>query len=105
MSAGHRDSFIGCQNSGSGLFTSGNVVPQSGVKISQSTHSTDRSHTAVQFVFCKTADHIVGDSLCQAIAHDLFDQCFIVTLFLLGLSVACQMDMHVDQPRQNIFSL
>ena len=105
MSAGDRDAFVRCEDSGPWLFACGNVIPQSGIKISQASHGTDRGHTTVQLVFGKATDHVIGDRFGQTIAHDLFHQRFIVSLLLLRLSVTRQMYMHIDQSWQDIFSL
>ena len=47
----------------------------------------------------------VRDRACKAVGHDLLDQRLVVALLLLGLAVAREVHVHVDEAREQVCAL
>ena len=80
-------------------------VAHARVEVTKAADGTDGGNAAVQLQARVLRHQAVRDGTRKAVGHDLLDQRLVVTLFLLGLAVAREVHVHVDEAREQVGAL
>ena len=102
VAAGDGDALVGGQDPGTRPLSGGDLVPEAGIKVPQSAHGTDGGDAAHDLQPGKARHHTVGRRPGKAGAHQAADQLLVVPPLLLGLSVARQVDVEIDEARHQV---
>ena len=105
VTAGHRDSLVGSEYTRSVELAGGAGIAHARVEVAKSADGADGGDAAVQLQAGVLRHQTVRDGARKAVGHDLLDQGFVVALLLLGLSVASEVHVHVDEAREQVCAL
>lgn len=102
MAAGDGNGHIARQNPGADLLPLVDLIPQLGVKVQDAAHGADGGDAGEQLLPGVACHHGLAQLFGEVIGGYQLHGLYGVTLLLLGLAGACQVDMEVDQPGQYI---
>ena len=105
VAAGHRDALVCCEDARGVELSGGTGVAHARVEVAKAADGANGGDAAVQLQARVLRHQAVRDGARNAVGHDLLDQGFIVALLLLGLAVAREVHVHVDEAREQVGTL
>ena len=105
VAARHRDSLVGSEDARSVELAGGAGVAHARVEVAQAADGADGGDAAVQLQARVLRHQAIRDRTREAVGHDLLDQRLVVALLLLGLAIAREVHVHVDETRKQVGTL